>query len=281
MNLTSPSQVRLLLDDIGFKPSKLLGQNFLIDRNILDIIIKTAELMSSDHVLEIGPGLGVVTERLLDKAGHITAVEKDKRLFGYLKEKFQGKSNFKLISADMLDVSFDDLAESGVKKIVSNLPYSVGSRILVDMIMAAASPEQMVVTVQFEVAKRLTAQPHGKEYGVLSVWSQFGYDVEIVKSVSPGCFWPKPEVTSAIINMKKHNRFPLTAGQKSTFFSITKKMFAHRRKQLASSLGRVADLADMNQKKAVDVLEEIGVEVKSRPENLSVAEWCELAKALT
>ncbi|MDD4871690.1 MAG: 16S rRNA (adenine(1518)-N(6)/adenine(1519)-N(6))-dimethyltransferase RsmA [Kiritimatiellae bacterium] len=281
MNLTSPSHVRALLDDIGFKPSKLLGQNFLIDRNILDIIIKTAGLTSADHVLEIGPGLGVVTQQLLDKAGSVIAVEKDKRLFAYLQEKFKDVPNLRLINADMLDVDTGELIESGVQKVVSNLPYSVGSRILVDMMMAEPNPELIVVTVQFEVARRLAAQPDSKEYGVLSVWAQAGYDVEMVKSISPGCFWPKPEVTSAIVCMKKHDHFPLTCMQKKVFFSLTKKMFAYRRKQLASSLGRVPDLIKMSQKEIGAILENTGIDAKSRPENIGIAKWCELVKALT
>jgi len=280
MNLTSPSQVRALLAGFGFQPSRLLGQNFLIDRNILDILIKTVELDSRDHVLEIGPGLGVVTERLLDCAGRVTAVEKDKRLYRFLQENFQERKNFELINADMLDVSADELASAGVNKVVSNLPYSVGSRILVDMIMARVSPGRMVVTVQLEVAQRLVAPPGGKEYGVLSVWAQSGYDLEIVKKVSPGCFWPKPEVTSAIVSLKKHDRFPMGPGQKKLFFAITKQVFAHRRKQLASSLGKVDGLEEMNQERAVALLGEIGVDSRARPENLGVAEWCKLVKAL-
>jgi len=280
MNLTSPSQVRALLAELGFRPSRLLGQNFLIDRNILDIIIKAAELGPGDHVLEVGPGLGVVTERLLDCAGQVTAVEKDKRLYHYLTEKFKDRKNFRLINADMLDVNADELADAGMNKVVSNLPYSVGSRILVDMVMARSNPCRMVVTVQLEVAQRLSAQPHGKEYGVLSVWAQYGYDVEVVKRVSPGCFWPMPEVTSAIVSMKKHDRFQLKSGQRKLFFEVTKQVFAHRRKQLATSLCKVDCPGEMKQDRAAALLAGIGVDPMARPENLGVAEWCALVKAL-
>src|SRR3989339_267754 len=127
MNLTSPSQVRSLIASIGFEPSKLLGQNFLIDKNILDIIIKTAEISKNEHVLEVGPGLGVLTEQLAASAGRVTAVEKDKRLFSYLCEKFNDVKNVDFMHADMLDVAIDDMG--GVEKLISNLPYSVGSRI--------------------------------------------------------------------------------------------------------------------------------------------------------
>lgn len=278
MNLTSPSQVRTFLAGINFEPSKLLGQNFLIDKNILDIIIKTADVKTDDQVLEVGPGLGVVTEQLIKRAGRVVAVEKDKRLFCYLGEKFKDARNLELINADMLDVSMDALV--GVGKLVSNLPYSVGSRILVDMIMAESSPDQMVVTVQLEVARRIAAEPHGKEYGALSVWAQSGYDVEIVKNVSQGCFWPRPEVVSAIISLKKHDRFRMEPAQKKMFFTITKKMFSYRRKQLASSLGRIPDIVDIDQQRAVAVLEQIGIHAKARPENLGVQEWCALVKCL-
>lgn len=280
MNLTSPSQVRAFLAETGFEPSKLMGQNFLIDRNILDILCKTAELRESDHVLEVGPGLGVVTEQLLERAGRVTAVEKDKRLFTYLSDKFSGQDKLHLINADMLDVSADTLAVDGVNKLVSNLPYSVGSRILVDMMMAASTPAQMVVTVQLEVAQRLAAPPHGRQYGVLSVWAQAGYDVEIVKNISPTCFWPQPEVTSAIVNLKRHNRLPLSPVQKRIFFAVTKQVFTHRRKQLAVSLGRITDPLELDKEKAAEILDRMGIDLKARPENVSPAEWCELAKAI-
>lgn len=278
MNLTSPSQVRALVSSIGFQPSKLLGQNFLIDRNILDIIIRSADISETDHILEVGPGLGVVTERLAEGAGLVTAVEKDKRLFGYLCEKFRDVKNVKFVNADMLDVGVDGL--SGVGKLVSNLPYSVGSRIIVNMIMADHSPERMVVTVQLEVAQRIAAKPNGREYGVLSVWAQSGYDVEIVKNVSPGCFWPKPEVTSAIVSLKKHDRFRMEPGRRRLFFALTKEAFAHRRKQLASRLARMPGVVDVEQKEAAEILERIGVDVMARPENLGVDKWCELVKLL-
>jgi len=278
MNLTSPSQVRALVDSIGFKPSKLLGQNFLIDRNILDIIVRAADISAADHVLEVGPGLGVVTEQLLDRAGRVTAVEKDRRLFSYLSGKFHDVKNVEFINADMLDVAIDGL--TGVGKLVSNLPYSVGSRIIVNMIMADHSPERMVVTVQLEVAQRIAAKPNGREYGVLSVWAQSGYDVEIVKNVSPGCFWPKPEVTSAIVSFRKHNRFRMEPVQRKLFFALTKEAFTHRRKQLASRLVRMPGIVDVDQKEVAIILEQIGVDAMARPENLGVDKWCELVKCL-
>jgi len=191
MNLTSPSQVRAFLAEIGFTPSRRLGQNFLIDRNVLEIIVGTAELGSTDQVLEVGPGLGVVTEELVRRAGRVIAVEKDRRLFGYLEGKFKGVPTLSLVNADMLDIDTDELPGWDGRKVVSNLPYSVGSRILVNLMSATASPERIVVTVQLEVAQRLVAPPGNKQYGVLSVWAQAGYDVRLVRKVSPGCFWPK------------------------------------------------------------------------------------------
>ena len=193
---------------------------------------------------------------------------------------FAGNARLTLVCADMLDVSVDDLAGQGMNKLVSNLPYSVGSRVLVNLMMSVKPPEIMVVTVQLEVAQRLAAAPSGNDYGMLSVWAQAGYDVEIVKKVSPSCFWPMPEVTSAVVRLSRHERYPLTAAQRKLFYGLTKQVFAHRRKQLSTSLARVDVVEGMNPKRATDLLAGIGVEGKARPENLGVEEWCALVKAM-
>lgn len=278
MNLTSPSQVRALLADLDIHPSKTLGQSFLIDKNILNILIKTANLSHDDEVLEVGPGLGVVTEQLLRRVRRVVAVEKDSRLFDFLKERFEAEPALELICTDMLDVDVNNRLRSGLNKVVSNLPFSVGSRILVDLVRAEPAPRQIVVTVQQEVAHRLAARPGSRDYGLSSVWSQLVYQVDMVKTVSPGCFWPKPEVKSAIVNMRKHNRFILSPEEKQIFYQLTKQAFTHRRKQLATILKCMPDHLNMSLARARRLLEELEIDIKSRPENLAVEDWCKLAR---
>jgi len=152
------SELRSLLNEMDFHPSRALGQNFLIDGNILDILLDAADVRHRDEILEIGPGLGAVTEALVDSARRVVAVEKDRRLYEHLRERFKDKPKLELICADMLEVDTEALLKTGFNKVVSNLPYSAGSRILINLAMAEAAPERIIVTVQQEVAERLAAQ---------------------------------------------------------------------------------------------------------------------------
>jgi 16S rRNA (adenine1518-N6/adenine1519-N6)-dimethyltransferase len=303
INLTSLSQVRSLLAEHGIRPSKALGQNFLIDLNILNILLDTAALSSRDRVLEIGPGLGVVTEQLLERVQRVVAVEKDERLFALLKQRFGGRNNLDLVCGDMLEVGPGILAESRLDNVVSNLPYSAGSRILADIAMSGARPRRITVTVQEEVADRLAAQPGSKNYGLLSVWLQADYDIGIAKKISPTCFWPRPEVQSVIISMTRHDRHKMTPLMRKSFYKLTKQMFTYRRKQLSTILARMggtdrnaAELSprrsrptalqseDMNDihggrlaSAATGLLAELGIDPRARPENLSIDDWLNLA----
>ena len=275
INLTSLSQVRSLLVEQGIRPSKALGQNFLIDLNILNILLDAAKLSPKDRVLEVGPGLGVVTEQLLERVQSVVAVEKDERLFALLKERFRGRDNLDLVCADMLEVGPGILAESRVDNVVSNLPYSAGSRILADLAMSVARPRRMTVTVQEEVADRLAAQPGAKNYGLLSVWLQADYDICIVKAISPTCFWPRPEVQSVIISMTGHDRHRMTPSTRKSFYRLTKHVFTYRRKQLSTILARMS--GKTCNAEPTGLLGELGIDPKARPENLSIDDWLNLA----
>ena len=273
--LTSPVQVRGILTSIGLKPSKVLGQNFLIDRNILEIILNAAELKPSDHVFEVGPGLGVLTAGLLEKAGKVTAIEKDIKLFSWLSERFAGVKNLELVHGDALDPA---LMPKRASKMVSNLPYSVASRILVELSLSAGAPELMVVTVQREVAERLAAEQGTADYGLLSVLIRLEYDITLVKKISPSCFWPSPDIFSQVVKLVKHGRFLLSAEEKKICVNTAKLAFTHRRKQFASVLEKKAGVG---RKTVVALLESMGLSAEARAEELSPANWYTLAKALT
>ncbi len=275
MNLTAPSEVKALLDRLDFKPSKVLGQNFLIDVNILKIMLTTAALHPSDAVLEIGPGLGVLTEWLARWAGRVVAIEKDKKLFAYLRERLAATSNIELIEADALSLDLESFFAGGINKVVSNLPYSVGSRLLVNMVEAQHAPEQIVVTVQKEVADRLAAKSGTKDYGFISVMAQTRYEVSVRKEISPTCFMPSPEVKSAIVNL---NRRDEAGGEdpeaRARLRELVKKAFSHRRKQLLPMLR--PELGGS----AAARLEQIGIREKSRPEDLTPNQWTKLSELL-
>lgn len=297
MNLTSPSQVRVLLMEIGVRPSKSLGQNFLVDRNVLNILLETANLSRDDKVLEVGPGLGVVTEQLVGRVRRITGVEKDKRLFDFLKKRFKDEAAVELICEDMLDIDIDDLQGSRstrgtgaghralgrlrLNKVVSNFPYSVASRIVMNLARADDPPSEIVGTLQQEVAGRLAAQVGNWEYGILSVWSQLAYRVELVKSVRPTCFWPRPEVGSVIVKMTRHDASLPPTRERTFFYEITKHAFMHRRKQLAAILSHAPGHLNVPLDRARNVLDELGINTKARPENLTVKEWLDVIFRLT
>lgn len=235
-NLVSPSHVRALAERLGLQPSRVLGQNFLTDGNILRIILDAAELAGDEHVLEVGPGLGVLTVELVRRADHVTAIEKDERLTAYLGTCFAENSRLTLIQGDVLDCDWTTPAFRSVSKVVSNLPYSVASRFLVDLARLADPPARVVITVQREVAQRLTAGP-GRDFGLLSLETQLAYEARDIKTVSPTCFWPRPEVRSSVVVMtRRSDRLP--PPERAVVSRLAQRAFTQRRKQLGSSLAR-------------------------------------------
>jgi 16S rRNA (adenine1518-N6/adenine1519-N6)-dimethyltransferase len=270
MKLTRPSDVRALLATMDFHPSRVLGQNFLIDANILNILLDAAELTHKDTVLEVGPGLGVLTEGLLNRAGRVIAVEKDSRLFQWLEKKFADFPNLGVIHSDILDVDLPALLAQGVNKCVANLPYSIASRFLVDLIGTAGAPERIVVTVQLEVAERFAAKPGTHDYGLISVLAQLDYEVASHKRISPTCFWPPPEVTSAILLMTRRATPLVPVHDRAALLKLLKLCFSKRRKQLGAILR--AEITD-----AEKVLMELKIAPTARPENLAPSDWARLS----
>ncbi len=281
MKLTSPKNAAALLDEINVRPSKALGQNFLIDENILRIFLDVADLKATDSVLEIGAGLGTLTERVIGLAGKVTAVEIDHRLYEHLRNTLGHAENLTLVCADAMRLDFEGLFGAGVNKVVGNLPYSVGSRILMSIASVRSLPERITVTVQAEVARRLAAAPDTADYGLLGVWVQAGYEVEICKTISGTCFWPAPRVESAIVNMLRRSDLAAAGAAGGTFRELTKRAFSFRRKQMASLLGRWlpggrATSPDL----AARLLAQAGIDKRARPGELSPSRWQGLANAI-
>ena len=273
MNLTSPSQVKAWCIENGFHPNKVLGQNFLIDQNALKAIVdaglegcEVAELRGCG-VLEIGPGLGVLTEEMLKRGCRVTAIEKDPVLAARLKESLGNPEGLEVITGDALDFISStsqprNLATSQpFSCMISNLPYQAGTRILLELVQARQL-QSMTVLVQTEVAERLAAREGSKTRGLAGVWAQLDYDVRIVRKVAASCFWPRPEIGSSVVRLDRHDRnLSLSDGERKLFHSLTKKAFEHRRKQLGSIF------KDMIQSTA-------------RAEELSNEDWINLVKGL-
>ena len=230
------SEMRRALEERGIQLTKSLGQNFLHDGNQLRRIVAAAELTPTDRVLEIGPGLGPLTELLLADAGEVFAIEKDHRLVAFLNERFPDNPKLRLLHGDGLDcvrVGQSDWAEW---KLVANLPYSVASPILVELASNTHPPERMVATLQLEVARRLMARAGDEDYGILSLLVQLRYEPRGLFKVPPGCFFPPPDVDSACITLVRRERELLPAALRPRFASLVKLAFSQRRKMMAKLL---------------------------------------------
>ncbi len=263
MNLTSPSQVKAWCIENGFHPNKVLGQNFLIDRNALVAIVDAgfAGLAESPRILEVGPGLGVLTEEMLSRGASVVAVEKDPALAGRLKEALGGPERLNVVADDALRFIARGMEGRTFDAMVSNLPYQAGTRILLDLVINRSIP-RMTALVQTEVAERLAAGEGSKTRSLAGVWTQLDYDVKIVRKVAPTCFWPRPEVGSSVVTLTRHERnIALSGEERRIFRSFTKKAFEHRRKQLGSVF------KDMIQSTA-------------RAEELSNDDWIKLVKGV-
>ncbi len=281
MKRTRPSEIKALLADRDILPSRVLGQNFLIDHNILEIILDSAHLAAEDTVLEIGPGLGVLTEHLVKRAERVIAIEKDPRLAAYLREAFADRPNLTLIEGDALAQDLPGLlSDEAISHVVSNLPYSSGTRMLIEMIHADARPLRLVVMLQLDVAERLTAAPGSKAYGLVSILAQTYYDIVIRKSVSATCFYPPPDVRSALVEFFRLPQARVALHNQAHWQALTKWCFSQRRKQMHTILQRAPETV-ISQTESVDqALRDIGIAPDQRPESIPVEKWGELSNRL-
>ena len=280
MKPTRPSDVTALFREIDFRPSRVLGQNFLVDGNILDITMDAAQIARDDVVLEIGPGLGVLTGPLLSRAAKVVAIEKDPKLFAFLQTRFSGELNLDLEHGDATEVNLDEILEQGVTKVVANLPYSVASRLLVDLCHSPRRPLRIVVTVQEEVADRITASPNNKRFGVLSVFTQMHYDPTIRKRIRPTCFFPPPKITSSLMILErlKHPRSPLE--DPDLYRTLVRTAFAQRRKKVSTTLALAPAPLRISRDDFTLLAERLGIKPNARPENLRPEQFGALANAL-
>jgi 16S rRNA (adenine1518-N6/adenine1519-N6)-dimethyltransferase len=250
---TSPRQtlsyLRNLFDERGLKPKNKLGQNFLIDLNLLDLLIHTGELTRDDFVLEIGSGTGSLTARLADLAGAVFSVEIDPAFYSLARETTAGRENVQLLHADILKnknlLSPDVVAalaeyrrRSGCErfKLVANLPYAVATPAIANFLITEPELERIVVMVQWEMAERLTARPGSKDYNALSVLVQSLAEVELVRRLPPAAFWPRPQVASAIVRIRPDAAKRAQVGDVVRFRNFLRDLYAHRRKNLRGAL---------------------------------------------
>jgi 16S rRNA (adenine1518-N6/adenine1519-N6)-dimethyltransferase len=229
------SEIKQVLSERELRLTKSLGQNFLHDKNQLQRIVAAAEVGPADRVLEIGPGLGPLTELLAANAGEVLAIEKDQRLFDFLREKFSGEPRVKLLRDDALRY-VESHREWADWKLVANLPYSVASPILVELAECEAPPSRMVVTLQQEVARRIEAAPGTPQYGVLGLLLRLRYEARGSFKIPPSCFFPSPDVDSACIVLLRRAEPLLPRELQPVFTKIVKRAFSQRRKMMLKLL---------------------------------------------
>ena len=263
----------MLIPDLP-TPNKRLGQNFLIDPNIVRKIVALAELSPNDHVLEIGPGRGILTEALSRTAGRVTAIEVDSRLHAYLETKQAELPNVELVCDDALAYPVENLPMGTI--VVANLPYYISTPLLFRLLGQRGRFPRMVLMLQDEVADRLVAQPGGSDYGVLSVMTQYAADITKAFRVSAQCFRPRPDVASAVVRLGMKERTRLSPKEEVTLRALVKAAFAHRRKTLVNSLRDEG----YELHPVIETLQRLEIALARRAETLSVEEFLQLALAL-
>lgn len=275
--MTSAEQIKKKIRAIGFRPKKHLGQIFLIDKWIFEIILAVAELQPDDHVLEIGAGFGRLTSRLAEKCAKVTAIELDDFLYAELQNACIELSNVNLVHGDILKLDLSStLSKSCLhNKVVANLPYYISSPILTKLFEFSSSIELCVLMVQKEVADRITASPGSKDYGVLTVKVDYYAEAEIVASVSAESFYPTPEVDSALIKLTMRDSPKANLKSEELFFKTVQGAFQHRRKTLRNSLA--ASPVPVSKKELDDILENLQIDRMRRGETLTVSEFARLA----
>ncbi|MEM7113245.1 MAG: 16S rRNA (adenine(1518)-N(6)/adenine(1519)-N(6))-dimethyltransferase RsmA [Chloroflexota bacterium] len=260
---------KAILRHHNIQPKKSLGQNFLFDPHVLGRIVAAGDVVKTDRVLEIGPGLGALTDVLAQTAVSVTAVELDQRFFPILEAQLAPFDNVKLIHGDILDQNPSDLFDEPYK-VVANVPYYITGAILRHLLSAKHKPTCMVMTVQKEVAERLTAVPPNMSLLAISV--QYYGQAQIVDTIKAGAFWPRPDVDSAVIRIDINNQ---SLPDEKTFFRVAKAGFSQKRKQLKNNLKQLG----LSAQRVATLLENAAIDGRRRAQTLTVAEWQQLTTA--
>ena len=279
-----PQNTIPVLQKYHFNFQKKFGQNFLIDTTVLDRIISSAEITKEDCVLEIGPGIGTMTQYLAEHAGSVVAVEIDKALIPILEETLQDYDNVTVINDDILKVDINRLVEekNGGRpiKVVANLPYYITTPIIMGLFESHVPLESITVMVQKEVADRMQVGPGTKDYGALSLAVQYYAKPEIVANVPPNCFIPRPNVGSAVIRLTRYEEPPVQVKDEKKMFTLIRASFNQRRKTLQNGLVNSQEL-DFTKEQVAAAIATLGVSPSVRGEALTLEQFAALANALS
>jgi 16S rRNA (adenine1518-N6/adenine1519-N6)-dimethyltransferase len=272
---TSRQGWQALLDRLEIRPSKGLGQNFLFERGIVQRMVRALGVEQGDLVLEVGPGLGILTEELLSNTTDVVAIELDRRLAEHLRSVFADEPGFRLVEGDALTIDLAEVLDPDRSYLVAaNLPYSVGTAVLRRLLETPHPPHRLALMVQREVAERLVARP--PQMTIVGVAAQFYADASIAFTVAPTVFLPPPKVESAVVLLTTHGEPPLPEVEHGRFFQIVNAGFSHKRKQLANS---IADELDAPKAEVSEWLTAAGIDPMRRAQTLDVGEWVDVTRA--
>ena len=281
--LGNPKYTIEVLQKYGFVFQKRFGQNFLIDTRVLDRIIEASEITKDDFVLEIGPGIGTMTQYLADAAREVTAVEIDDALIPILQDTLKEWDNVSVIHGDILKTDIRKIADEKNQgrpiKVVANLPYYITTPIIMGLFESHVPVDSITVMVQKEVADRMQTGPGSKDYGALSLAVQYYAKPEIVANVPPNCFMPRPKVGSAVIRLTRHQNPPVQAKDEKLMFRIIRASFNQRRKTLANGLSN-SDKIDLPKDVITEAIAKLGKVESVRGESLSLEEFAALSNDL-
>lgn len=269
--LASPFKIRQILAEFNLKPSKRFGQNFISDYNIVLKTVQAAEVNEKDVVIEIGPGLGGLTEIILQTGAEVYAVELDRAIHPVLVKLFEGNEKLHLVEADALKLDVDSIGGKP-NKLVANLPYNIAAPLMVDYLHKYEYIGKYVVMIQKEVADRILARPATTEYGGLSIKLQLMADIKMVAKVSNNAFIPRPKIDSAIIKLDRRS-IVLDSGERERFFAMISAAFSQKRKTVLNSLSSGLGLS---KSQTGDLLQRAGIDVITRPQDIGVHDYLEL-----
>ena len=273
--IASPQVTQHILNRFKLRADKKLGQNFLIDENVVHQIVAAAELSEAGTVLEVGPGIGTLTQGLAESKARVVAVELDTRLLPVLATTLNGYDNVRVVHGDILKVNIMEEVGAPSFKVCANLPYYITTPIIFALLEKRLPMERLVAMVQKEVAERMAAQPGGKEYGALSVAIQYYTEPKIAFIVPPTSFIPAPAVDSAVIVCKRREKPPVEVCDEGLFFRVVKAAFSLRRKMLSNSLKNMG----IKSEQVAKWLELAGVDGKRRAETLSLEDFAKLTNS--
>ncbi len=273
--IASPEVVHYICKRFDIKMSKKLGQNFLIKRGIVDEIVHAAELTVGEPVLEVGPGIGTLTQGLAQSGADVTAIELDRRLLEVLDTTLASYDNVRIIHGDVLKLDLPTIMNQKPFKVVANLPYYITTPIIMSLLESKLPIERLVVMVQKEVALRMVAKPGTKDYGALSVAVQYYTEPDIVLDVPPKSFLPAPAVTSSVIRCVLRDKPPVDVIDEKLFFRVVKAGFAQRRKTFANTMRTTG----LSKEQIDDILVKANIDGQRRGETFSLQEFADVANA--